>query len=72
MKGSNVIIISTPASDVPGDTSRVMDCPHTDSSDRAWPAGTEFRPLSRGYDNERGHDVQVVSIAGEQVTFGRP
>lgn len=57
------MIESKRASEIPGDDLRELTAPATDDTGRTWPAGTTFRPLSRGTGG------QVVTIDGERVTF---
>lgn len=64
---------SRPASAVPGDTLRELTRATVDGSGKLWPAGTRYRPLSRGHDNSAGNRTEylIVSIAGESVRFAR-
>lgn len=53
----------------PGDEVYVMTREHVDILDRTWEAGTEYTPISTGFNNLRDCAEQVVSIDGKSYTF---
>ena len=49
-------------SSLPGDVVLRLLRAATDVDGHEWPAGTEFRPLCAGHDNERGVDYRRVAV----------
>jgi len=60
---------SRKATDIPGDTARVMTSAAKDFSGQVWPKGTVYQPLCGGYDNANSCDYSEVSIGGARVIF---
>lgn len=58
---------SRKATRVPGDTLRVTLEQAKDSEGRTWPAGSEFRPLSGGYNNLANAREAVCTMLGDPL-----
>jgi hypothetical protein len=71
LRAHKAVLSSQSASDIPGDTLRVLTRAAIDTKGKRWPAGTLYRPISLGYDNESNHLTQTVNIGGRKTRFKR-
>lgn len=55
----------------PGDSVYVLDRAATSDQDHRFAAGTEYVPLSAGYDNQLDTEYQTAMIGGKKITFHR-
>lgn len=61
--------VSDPRKAFPGDSAMILTAGVVDSTERYWPEGTVYEPLSAGANAIEGCQTQDVTIDGQRVMF---